>query len=143
MPKPSRKKATPKAGVISSREVYHGPAFRVTADEVLEPSGVRTRRDIVHHSGSVVILAIEEEGGPEPRVLLERQYRHALAKVHGDPFLLRAVTELDRVLRDRWPTGVNMFRIDYMHGLLLTRLAPREQEAHKNERSLRMSLDRG
>ena len=63
MPKSSRKKATPKARVISSREVYNGPAFRVTADEVLEPSGVRTRRDIVHHSGSVVILAIEEEGG--------------------------------------------------------------------------------
>jgi ADP-ribose pyrophosphatase len=65
-----------KAKVISSQEVYHGPAFLVTADEVLEPSGVRTRRDIVHHSGSVVILAIEEEKS-EPRVLLERQYRHA------------------------------------------------------------------
>lgn len=77
MPKSSRKKATTKARVLSSREVYHGPAFRVTADEVLEPSGVRTRRDIVHHSGSVVILAIEEEADSEPRVLLERQYRHA------------------------------------------------------------------
>jgi ADP-ribose pyrophosphatase len=76
MPNSSRKKATAKARVLSSREVYHGPAFRVTADEVLEPSGVRTRRDIVHHSGSVVILAIEE-GKSEPRVLLERQYRHA------------------------------------------------------------------
>ena len=76
MPKSSRRKSDPKAKVISSREVYHGPAFRVTADEVLEPSGVRTRRDIVHHSGSVVILAIEE-GKAEPRVLLERQYRHA------------------------------------------------------------------
>jgi ADP-ribose pyrophosphatase len=76
MPKSSSKKTTPKARVISSREVYHGPAFRVTADEVLEPSGVRTRRDIVHHSGSVVILAIEESKS-EPLVLLERQYRHA------------------------------------------------------------------
>ena len=66
-----------KARVLSSREVYHGPAFRVTADEVLEPRGVRTRRDIVHHSGSVVILAVEEEADSEPRVLLERQYRHA------------------------------------------------------------------
>jgi ADP-ribose pyrophosphatase len=75
MPKPSRKKAAT-ARVLSSREVYNGPAFRVTADEVLEPSGVRTRRDIVHHSGSVVILAIEE-GKSEPRVLLEHQYRHA------------------------------------------------------------------
>jgi ADP-ribose pyrophosphatase len=78
MPKPSRKKArTAKARVLSSREVYHGPAFRVTADDVLEPSGVRTRRDIVHHSGSVVILAVKEERDSEPLVLLERQYRHA------------------------------------------------------------------
>lgn len=76
MPKSSRKKPAAEARVLSSREVYHGPAFRVTADEVLEPSGVRTRRDIVHHSGSVVILAIDDSK-PEPRVLLERQYRHA------------------------------------------------------------------
>ena len=77
MPKSSRKKAPrAKARVLSSREVYQGPAFRVTADEVLEPSGVRARRDIVRHSGSVVILAVEESRS-EPRILLERQYRHA------------------------------------------------------------------
>jgi ADP-ribose pyrophosphatase len=74
--KSSKKSLRAKARVLSSRVVYRGPAFRVTADEVLEPSGVRTRRDIVHHSGSVVILAVED-GGPEPNVLLERQYRHA------------------------------------------------------------------
>lgn len=73
----SRKKSgAALARVLSSREVYHGPAFRVTADDVLEPSGVRTRRDIVRHSGSVVILALEESRSG-PRVLLERQYRHA------------------------------------------------------------------
>src|SRR5262249_14116430 len=38
--------------------------------------GVRTRRDIVRHTGSVVILAVDEIGA-EPRILLERQYRHA------------------------------------------------------------------
>ena len=80
MPKLSRKKANAKARVLSSREVYHGPAFRVTADEVLEPSGVRTRRDIVRHSGSVVILAVDESTA-EPRVLLERQYRHAAGQL--------------------------------------------------------------
>ena len=74
--KTSNKTKAAKARVLSSRVVYRGPAFRVTADEVLEPSGVRTRRDIVHHSGSVVILAVED-GGSEPHVLLERQYRHA------------------------------------------------------------------
>ena len=76
MPKARKKASTAKARVISSREVYKGPAFRVTADDVLEPSGVRTRRDIVRHSGSVVILAVDESGS-EPRILLERQYRHA------------------------------------------------------------------
>ncbi len=74
--KSSKKPNRAKARVLSSRVVYRGPAFNVTADQVLEPSGVRARRDIVHHSGSVVILAIEESH-PEPRVLLERQYRHA------------------------------------------------------------------
>jgi ADP-ribose pyrophosphatase len=75
-----KKPRTIKARVLSSREVYHGPAFRVTADQVLEPSGVRTRRDIVHHSGSVVILAVEE-GDSEPRVLLVRQFRYAARKM--------------------------------------------------------------
>ncbi|MGB2606982.1 MAG: NUDIX hydrolase [Candidatus Sulfotelmatobacter sp.] len=37
---------------------------------------MRARRDIVHHSGSVVILAVDESRST-PRVLLERQYRHA------------------------------------------------------------------
>ena len=71
MNKPNRK-----ARVVSSREVYRGPAFSVTADDVIEPSGVRTRRDIVRHTGSVVILAVDA-ARPHPRILLERQYRHA------------------------------------------------------------------
>ena len=73
MAKPSR---TSKARVLSSREVYRGPVFWITSEQVLEPTGVRVRRDIVRHSGSVVILAVEESRS-EPRVLLERQYRHA------------------------------------------------------------------
>jgi ADP-ribose pyrophosphatase len=55
---------------------YRGPAFWVTTDRVLEPSGVRTRRDIVHHTGSVVVLAVEQTRSG-PQVLLEYQYRHA------------------------------------------------------------------
>jgi ADP-ribose pyrophosphatase len=64
-----------RARVLSSVEVYRGPAFWVTTDQVLEPSGVRGRRDIVRHTGSVVILAVDDRS--EPRVLLVRQYRHA------------------------------------------------------------------
>jgi ADP-ribose pyrophosphatase len=65
-----------KAEVLSSKTVYQGPAFSVTSDRVREPRGIVARRDVVRHSGSAVILAVDESG-PEPLVLLERQYRHA------------------------------------------------------------------
>lgn len=74
MSKKVRKRKT--ARVLSSREVYRGPAFWVTTDQVLEPTGVQGRRDIVRHTGSVVVMAIEETRS-EPKVLLVRQYRHA------------------------------------------------------------------
>ncbi len=74
MQKPTRKPA--KARILSSNTLYHGPAFSVSKDIVLEPSGVEARRDIVHHSGSVVILAVDDRNA-QPQVLLEYQYRHA------------------------------------------------------------------
>jgi len=74
--KMAKTRRSSKARLLSSKEVYRGPAFRVTMDQVLEPSGIRARRDIVRHSGSVVILAVDEDRG-EPHILLERQYRHA------------------------------------------------------------------
>ena len=73
MPKPAPKKS---ARLLSSRTVYRGPVFWVTTDHVREPGGIRVRRDLIHHSGSVVVLAVEDSGRA-PRVLLERQYRHA------------------------------------------------------------------
>jgi len=68
--------ARPRGRVISSRTVYRGPVFWVTTDDVQEPGGVRARRDVIHHTGSVVVLAVDESRSV-PRVLLERQYRHA------------------------------------------------------------------
>lgn len=74
------------ARVLSSRVSYRGPVFSVTTDEVEEPGGVRARRDVIRHSGSIVILAVDaavsgkkSKGKPalEPNILLERQYRHA------------------------------------------------------------------
>jgi len=70
-------KKTSKAKVVSSKEMYRGPIFRVTSDQVIEPGGVQVRRDIVRHPGSVVIMAVEGSGR-ESRVLLARQYRHAV-----------------------------------------------------------------
>ena len=62
--------------VLSSKVSYKGPVFSVFTERVEEPGGIQARRDVVRHSGSVVVLAVDETGN-EPRVLLERQYRHA------------------------------------------------------------------
>lgn len=62
--------------MLSSREVYRGPVFWITTDQVVEPSGVQARRDVVRHSGSVVVMAVDDSES-EPRILLLRQYRHA------------------------------------------------------------------
>ena len=62
--------------VLSSKLVYDGKVFKVTSDQIQEPTGISARRDIIHHPGSVVVLAVDDSG-QEPRVLLERQYRYA------------------------------------------------------------------
>ena len=62
--------------VLSSRLVYKGPVFWITSEQVLEPTGVQALREIVRHTGSVVVLATTDDPR-EPQVLLELQYRHA------------------------------------------------------------------
>jgi ADP-ribose pyrophosphatase len=64
------------ARVLSSKTVFRGRVFSVVSQQVEEPDGVQVRRDVVQHPGSIVVLAIDDSG-KTPRVLLERQYRHA------------------------------------------------------------------
>lgn len=64
------------ARVLSRRTVFRGPVFSVTSERVREPGGITARRDVVRHPGSVVVLAVDESRRA-PRVLLERQFRHA------------------------------------------------------------------
>lgn len=69
-------KKTSKERLVSSRRVYRGPVFWVSTDHIIEPGGIKVRRDVVHHSGSIVVLAVDDSAAI-PRLLLERQYRHA------------------------------------------------------------------
>ncbi len=70
----SPRKATPPiAQILRSEEIYKGPVFGVRRDEVLEPGGLRTIREVITHPGSVVVLPVLPDG----RILLVRQYRHA------------------------------------------------------------------
>src|SRR5579883_1890809 len=77
----ARKNASPKDAklrVLSSQLVYKGPWFAVTTDHIQEPNGVTARRDLIRHSGSIVILPVDNsKKGEEPRVLLIQQYRYA------------------------------------------------------------------
>ena len=73
MKKSSAKPHLKKAKVLSSKTVYEGPIFGIRRDEVIEPSGVRTTREVITHPGSVVVLPVLPDG----RILLIQQYRHA------------------------------------------------------------------
>lgn len=71
-----------RARVLSSKLIYEGKVFGVRHDHIIEPGGVDTTRDIVTHSGSVVILPVLPNG----RILLVRQFRYV-----ADGFLLELV----------------------------------------------------
>jgi ADP-ribose pyrophosphatase len=62
-----------KAKIVRSKLVYDGPVFGIRRDELIEPGGVRTKREMITHSGSVVVMPILDDG----RIVLIRQYRHA------------------------------------------------------------------
>jgi len=69
---------TGKVALVSSKLAYQGPLFDVYTDYVREPEGDTARRDVIRHSGSVVILAVDDTRNPaDPLIVVERQYRHA------------------------------------------------------------------
>lgn len=94
-------KAKEQAQVLSSETIYEGKVFGVRRDRVIEPSGVEVTREIVTHSGSVVVLPVFEDG----RILLIRQYRHVAGQFlwelvagrrdEGENFVEGAIRELE------------------------------------------------
>jgi ADP-ribose pyrophosphatase len=71
---PMPKSPRARAKVLDSKVLYAGPIFGVRRDRVREPGGVEATRDVVTHSGSVVVMPIFPNGD----VLLVRQYRHSV-----------------------------------------------------------------
>jgi len=62
----------PRFHVLDSRTVYEGRIVKLKLDRVIEPGGVGVDREVVCHSGSVVVLPRLCDG----RVLLVRQFRY-------------------------------------------------------------------
>lgn len=59
--------------LLNSERIFKGRVFTIRRDNLRTPDGRTTKFDIVEHHGSVVILAIDDDGN----LLLVRQYRHA------------------------------------------------------------------
>lgn len=59
--------------IVRSETVYSGRVLTLKLDEIVEPGGVRARRELVVHPGSVVVLPLLADG----RVVLVRQFRYA------------------------------------------------------------------
>jgi len=57
--------------ITSSKEVYSCKVFRVMEEEASDGKGWKIGRSVIRHSGSAVMMAVDEKG----RVLLVRQYR--------------------------------------------------------------------
>jgi len=145
---PSRKAGRPIAKILRSEIVYKGPVFGVRRDEVLEPGGVRTVREVITHPGSVVVLPVLPDG----RILLIRQYRHATRQYlwelvagridSGENVRQAAARELIeetgyraerfRVFLDVFPTPG--FLEERMYILLAEKLTPGEAQPEEDEK---------
>jgi ADP-ribose pyrophosphatase len=64
------------AKVLESKILFRGEVFGVRRDRIIEPGGLEVIRDVVTHSGSVVLLPVFPDGS----ILLVRQYRHATGR---------------------------------------------------------------
>jgi len=59
--------------LLNSEVLMKGRAFSIRRDTLKTPDGRETKFEIIEHSGSVVIIPVDENGN----ILLVRQYRHA------------------------------------------------------------------
>jgi len=60
-----------KMKIISSQELLRTPIFTVSQDIAIDPEGFEIKRAIIQHSGSAVVMPVDDQG----RILLVRQYR--------------------------------------------------------------------
>jgi len=65
-------------GGVASRRIYTGRVLNLDIDTVRFPDGSVGDLEMIRHSGaSAVVPFLSEPSGPDPQLLLIRQYRHA------------------------------------------------------------------
>ncbi|MBR6163937.1 NUDIX hydrolase [bacterium] len=65
--------------LIKSENIYVGKVFRVTKDDVELSNGSLKFREVVHHRGGVVIVAIKND-----KILLVKQFRYPTGQVQTE-----------------------------------------------------------
>lgn len=72
--------------INSQKKLYHQKPsikdgfFDITSDEIVLSDGLKRNREIIHHPGGVVILALKDDGN----ILLVKQYRYAVKSVQTE-----------------------------------------------------------
>lgn len=103
--------------VLASERVYEGHILNLRVDQIRTSSGVEAIREIVENSGAVAVVPVDAEG----RVVLVRQYRHAVrgvitevpaGKLDGDE---DPVVAAGRELREE--TGYRAERLERLGGI--------------------------
>ena len=65
-------------GKVSSRRVYTGRVINLDVDQVRFPDGSIGELEMIRHPGaSAVVPFLSDPAGPDPQILLIRQYRYA------------------------------------------------------------------
>ena len=65
-------------GQLASRPIHRGRIIDLAIDTVRFPDGSTGELEIIRHSGaSAVLPLLSDPGGPDPSILLIRQYRYA------------------------------------------------------------------
>jgi ADP-ribose pyrophosphatase len=67
-----------KPGLIDSRPIHDGRIVHLAVDKVRFPDGSVGELEMIRHSGaSAVLPVLSDPNGPDPQILLIRQYRYA------------------------------------------------------------------
>jgi ADP-ribose diphosphatase len=63
---------------LTTRRVYSGRVLNLDVDTVRFPDGSEGELEIIRHPGAAAVVPLADDpGGPDPTVLMLRQFRHA------------------------------------------------------------------